>query len=396
MNKKHKAAVAAALLLTITFIVIPAAYGVQPDSAGVLYATYLDWLQGKPVGLAQVNPVLPHSVEKATLVVVDYTSGSPKVIYTGSFISPLVKIKRIPIRTEIKTEFKDGRATQVTVTQYKPVQLLVIVSARDYWGAKFIEFTPEKPLTHVNVRVPLYRDGVKESVKNFGKGFQVTTNSIGDMYMNVKILRLHSVPGVTEEIDINYDASLALDSFSQAVSEFGTPSKTGWKRSGAVTTPFGYLAPVPTSNGEMKTIYGHVRYDVEITTVCGYLICRNIYTLHPEEIEYFSKIQRGRDPGTIPSNLVKRTHWKSAGNTFLVYFDKSSNDGSIYFSTAVSVCLGGEYGSICFSGTADSYRKTSGGKPVIKVIINSWHGDRLYFAPYSSRGNYYEVYLQWG
>lgn len=398
MKSREKLAVATVITVTLLLVVIPAVYGVQPDNSGVLYSTYLDWLQGKPIGLAQVNPILPHNVEKATLVVIDYTSGQPKVLYKGPFMSPLVRIERIPVGTELKTVVEDGKVRQITVTKYKPIRLYVIVSAKDYWGARFIEFTPNKPLTHVNVEVPLYWDGVKESIRNFGKGFQVDTNSIGNITMpNIKILRLHSVPGVTEKIDIYHAASLALDSFSQSGSQFGgKPSPTGWKRSGAVTTSFEYLAPVPTSNGEMKTVYANVRYKVELTTVCGYLICRNIYTLYPEKITYFSKIQTGRDPGTIPSNLVKGIHWKSAGNTFLVYFDSSSNDGGVYFSTAVSACLGYGYGSVCFSGTVNSYRKTSGSKLRIEVIINSWHGDRLYFAPYSRRGNYYEVYLQWG
>ncbi|WP_297497621.1 hypothetical protein [Thermococcus sp.] len=396
MRSKKKLAVMAVITVIVLLVAVPAVYGVQPDNAGVLYSTYLDWLQGKPVGLAQVNSILPHNVEKAMLVVVDYTSGDPEVLYKGPFMSPMVKIERIPVGTKLKAVIRDGRVSQITVTKYKPVQLLVIVSAREYWGAKFIEFTPDKPLTRVNVRMPLYRDGVGESIKNLGKGFQVTINSIGTMYMDVKILRLHSVLGATEEIDIDHEASLALDSFSQSVSQFGgEPSPTGWECTGAVTTPFEYLAPVPTSNGEMKTVYGHVRYNVELTTVCGYLICRNIYILHPEGIEYFSKIQTGRDPGTIPWNLDKRIHWRSAGNEFKVYFDRSSNDGGVYLSTSVSVCFG-EVATVCFSGTVDSYRKTSGSKPVIKVLINSWHGGRLYFAPYSSRGNYYEVYLQWG
>ena len=396
MRSKKRLAVMAVITVIVLLVVVPAVYGVQPDNSGVLYSTYLDWLQGKPVGLAQVNPILPHNVEKATLAIIDYTSGQPKVLYKGPFMSPTVKIKRIPVGTKLKTIIKDGRVIQVAVTEYRPVQLLVIVSAKDYWGARFVEFTPDKPLTRVNVRVPLYWDGVRESIRNFGKGFQVTTDSIGATYMDVKILRLHSVPGVTEEIDINHSASLALDSFSQSVSQFGgKPSPTGWKRSGTITTPFGYLAPVPTSNGEMNTIYGHVRYDIGLSTVCGYLICRTIYTLKPEEIEYFSKIQTSRDTGTIPSGLEKRIHWRSAGNEFKVYFDRSANDGGVYLSTSVSVCFG-EGATVCFVGTVNSYRKTSGSKPVIKVLIKNWHGDRLYFAPYSYKGNYYEVYLQWG
>jgi len=385
----------AVITVIVLLVAVPAVYGVQPDNAGVLYSAYLDWLQGKPVGLAQVNPILPHNVEKATLVVIDYTSGQPKVLYKGSFMSPTVKIKRIPVGTKLKTVIKDGRVSQVTVMEYRPVQLLVIVSAKDYWGARFVEFTPDKPMTLVNAKVPLHRDGIGESIKNLGTGFRVTTETVGSAYMDLKIFRLHSVPGVEETLVINNGNTIAIDSFSQEVESWEDPSPTGWERSGAVNTVFGYGAPVPTSNGEMKIVYGHVRYRVDKYTVCGYLICRTFYELNPQEIEYFSKIDTKSDPETIPSNLPKRYHLRSAGNSFTVYFDKSNDDDGVYFSTSVSTCFG-EGVTICFTGNVDTYRKSDGNRPSIRVIIHSWHGDKLYFAKYSSRGNYYEVPLQWG
>jgi len=390
---KSEIAVAAVTAVTLLLVVVPAVYGVQPDSAGVLYATYLDWLQGKPVGLAQVNPVLPHSVEKATLVVIDYTSGQPKVLYKGPFMSPLVKIKRIPVGTELKTVVEDGKVRRITVTKYKPVQLYVIVSGRGYWGAKFIEFTPEKPLTHVNVRVPLYRDGVKESVKNFGKGFQVTDTTVGYREELVKIFRLHSVPGVTEKLILNAGkTNVFLDSFSKSSSDFGS---TNWKRSGPESTVLNIAAAAPTSNGEMKVVYGQVRFRLDKYTVCGYLICRTVYHLHPVAVVGMPKVETLADPGVIPSNLEKITYPKSLGNSFTISFGRSSDDKGVYLSTAVSLCFGGEFMSICFTGNVNTYRESTN-PPKIGVIIDQWHGSRLYYAPYSSRGNYYEVYLQWG
>ncbi len=395
MRSKKRLAVMAVITVIVLLVAVPAVYGVQPDNAGVFYSTYLDWLQGKPVGLAQVNPILPHNVEKATLVVIDYTSGQPKVLYKGPFMSPMVKIERIPVGTKLKTVTENGRVSQVTVTEYRPVQLLVIVSAKDYWGARFVEFTPDKPMTPVNAKVPLHRDGIGESIKNLGTGFQVTTETVGSAYMDLKIFKLHSVPGVEETVVINNGNTIALDSFSQAVESWEDPSPTGWERSGAVNTVFGYGAPVPTSNGEMKIVYGHVRYKADKYTVCGYLVCRTFYELKPQEIEYFSKIDTKSDPETIPSNLPKRYHLRSAGNSFTVYFDKSNDDGGVYFSTSISTCFG-EGVTICFTGNVNTYRKSDGNRPSIRVIIHSWHGDKLYFAKYSSRGNYYEVPLQWG
>lgn len=395
MRSKKRLAVMAVITVIVLLVAVPAVYGVQPDNAGVLYSTYLDWLQGKPVGLAQVNPIIPHSIEKATLVVIDYTSGQPKVLYKGSFMNPTVKIKRIPVGTKLKTVTKNGKASQVMVTEYRPVQLLVIVSAKNYWGAKFVEFTPNKPMTPVNARVPLHRDNIGESIKNLGRGFQVTTETAGSAYMDLKIFRLHSVPGVEETLIINSGNTIALDSFSQAVESWEDPSPTGWERSGAVNAVFGYGAPVPTSNGEMKIVYGHVRYRVDKYTVCGYLVCRTFYELKPQEIEYFSKIDTKSDSGTIPSYLPKRYHLRSAGNRFTVYFDKSNDDGGVYFSTSISTCFG-EGVTICFTGNVDTYRESSGNRPSVRVTIKDWHGALLYFAKYSSNGNYYEVPLQWG
>ena len=394
MRSKKRLAVMAVITVIVLLVVVPAVYGVQPDNSGVLYSTYLDWLQGKPVGLAQVNPILPHNVEKATLVVIDYTSGQPKVLYKGPFMSPMVKIERIPVGTKLKTVTENGRVSQVTVTEYRPVQLLVIVSAKDYWGARFVEFTPDKPMTPVNAKVPLHRDGIGESIKNLGTGFQVTTETVGSAYMDLKIFKLHSVPGVEETLVINNGNTIALDSFSQAVESWEDPSPTGWERSGAVNTVFGYGAPVPTSNGEMKIVYGHVRYKADKYTVCGYLICRTFYELVPQEIEYFSKIVTQHDPGTIPSNMIREYHLKDAGNNFDVYFHNNHDDGGLYFSTSVSACSGGGI-AVCFTGNVNTYRKSTN-PPIISVKINSWHGDKLYFAPYSYRGNYYEVPLQWG
>lgn len=145
----------------------------------------------------------------------------------------------------------------------------------------------------------------------------------------------------------------------------------------------------------MKTVYATVRYRIDRYDVCGYLICRTVYELIPQEIVYFSKIDTDNDPGTIPSNLIRYSHLRDAGDEFTAYFQESSDDGGVYFSTSVSACAG-EGVQICFSGTVDTYRQSSNNRPAVKVIINSWHGNVLYFAKYSENGNYYEVPLQWG
>jgi len=398
MNKKHKAAVAA-LLLTITLIVIPAAYGVQPDNAGVLYSTYLDWLQGKPVGLASLSVEPQGDVEKATLAVIDYTFGRPRTLYVGPLETPTVKIKRVAVGTKRVTVLENGRPVEKLKTLYHPVTLLVIVSGKNHWGAKVVQFSPEKPMTHITVRMRLHKGGSATTVASIREGFSVTTEPLGPMRMkNVKIFRLHSVPGVEERVEIGKNDMLAIDSFSQTTDPWtGKPDPDGWERAGRVNTPFGSASPVPTSNGQMKTVYATVRYSVDTHTVCGYLICRTVYTLIPKEIEEFSKIETGTDPGRIPSNLVKLHHYQSSGDSLDVYFQEDHDDGGVYFSSAVSACIGEGF-SICFTGNINTYRSSKAyvNRPVIKVVIHEWKSRVLYYAKYSSNGNYYEVYLQWG
>lgn len=398
MRSKKKLAVAAVIVAVMVTMIIPSAYGVQPDNAGTLYSTYLDWLQGKPVGLAKISLGMDHQIQRATLVVVDYTLGEPKILYQGPMLTPTVKIQRIPKGTKIETVIKDGKVVREPRTVYRPVKLLIIVSGENYWGTKFIEFHPEKPLTSVNIKVPLHRDNIGPSIQNLNpkNEFQATSVKVGDMFMeDVKIFRLYSVPGVEEHLIINEDDTLAIDSFSQTVAQWEQPSSDRWERSGRVSTPFGYASEVPTSDGKMKTVYATVRYRIDRYDVCGYLICRTVYELIPQEIVYFSKIDTDNDPGTIPSNLIRYSHLRDAGDEFTAYFQESSDDGGVYFSTSVSACAG-EGVQICFSGTVDTYRQSSNNRPAVKVIINSWHGNVLYFAKYSENGNYYEVPLQWG
>ncbi|WP_367884614.1 hypothetical protein [Thermococcus sp. JCM 11816] len=157
MRSKKKLAVAAVIVAVMVTMIIPSAYGVQPDNAGTLYSTYLDWLQGKPVGgLAKISLGMDHQIQRATLVVVDYTlGGEPKILYQGPMLTPTVKIQRIPKGTKIETVIKDGKVVREPRTVYRPVKLLIIVSGENYWGGtKFIEFHPEKPLTSVNIKVP--------------------------------------------------------------------------------------------------------------------------------------------------------------------------------------------------------------------------------------------------
>ncbi|MDK2914250.1 MAG: hypothetical protein PWQ79_1165 [Thermococcaceae archaeon] len=400
MRKWEKLMIPLLGVVLVVFVAVPLAYGVSPADSDVLYSTYLDWLQGKPVGLASVSVQIDRSLEDMVVVVVDYSEGEPKILYVGTSTAPLVKVARIPVGTYTEREVVDGEAKEVLKTRFRENKLLVIVSAKGYWGARFVEFSPEKPLSKLEVRVPLKEEG--SGVTSYSGGrVSASVVSLGTKIVdNIKLFKLHSVPGVTQKVIIDENDKMAIDSFSQAGNAWSEEvDPNGWERSGSVNVPFGYAPDnLGASNGEMKVVYGRVRYRLDRYYVCGYLLCRPIYELVPEEIVGFSKIETLSDPGKIPSGLIKEAHLKTAGESFRVFFHDLSDDGGVYLSTpSLSFCIG-EGVNVCFTGSVDSYRKSEGAASRIafQIIINNWRGSRLYYAKYSSRGNYYEVPLEWG
>lgn len=395
MRSKKRLVTTAIIMAVMLTMIVPSAYGVQPENAGTLYSVYLDWLQGKPVGLASIEVSTDRSVEDATIVIVDYTFGEPKILYVGSSKTPTVKIKRIPERTESITIVRDGKTYEEVKTVYREVTLLVIVSGKQYWGTQFIQFSPEKPLSKVIAKINLHEGKADRSLK--GYSFSATSVYLGEMDISdIKIFTLHSVPGVTQKLVIDEDDKIAIDSFSQTTSISEEVDPYGWVPSGKVNTPFGYSSEVPTSNGKMNIVYATVTYRVDKYYICGNLMCRAVYELVPQEIAGFSGIEEQNDPGTIPSNLRKYAHLRSAGNSFNIYFHDNRDDGGVYFSSAVSGYIGTGV-SICFTGTVNTYRASeSSHRPSFNITITRWYGNKLYYAKYSQEGNYYEVPLEWG
>ncbi|ACS34580.1 hypothetical protein [Thermococcus gammatolerans] len=398
MKKSRTKIAATALLLAAVILVIPAVYGVQPDNAGTLYSAYLDWLQGKPVGLAKINIQTPEKLSGAKIVVIDMTSQKPRQLYSGDLYTPTVKIERKPMGTYLETKVENGRVESVEKVRFMPVTLLIIVANENYWGVKTITFEPNKPMTTLNLKVPLHkgkarRGGIHvESIRTEDHG-EITINGI-------KTAIIRSLPGTTVSWVVGRDDAIAYESFSQDWVD--KPDPTMWQDSGSTLVKDKEIScAISASDGEVRLVTSNVAYRVTETEICTWLWCRDIWTLVPIRIENFHVTSIGHYSGEIPAGMPVRYRDRSENiNSFDILFDGSSDNGGVYFTTTIStqVC-GGAGVQVCFTGNVDTYRESATGyRPHYHVTINNWgHHTRLYYAYKDGNGrNYYEIYLKWG
>jgi len=398
LRSSKRLAVTAAIVAITLAIVVPSAYGVQPDNAGTLYSVYLDWLRGKPVGLAQINVLTEEELVRPRVVVIDLTSQGPELKYSGGLYNPTIKIERRPLGTYLETEVVDGRVKTVERVRFRPVTLLVIVADGDYWGAVTVSFEPSMPLTSLNVRVPLHHEPAKGGIHVEG----VETIDHGTMTMDgIKTAIVRSIPGTTVSWVVDRYDAIAYESFSQETGG-GLPDRNGWRSSGTVfVTNKEVSGRVTVSDGDVRLITSKVDYRITETRVCTYLWCRVIWSLTPVTIINFHGTPLGHYGGGIPPGMRVEYRDRSDNmNGFNVLFDAPSDNGGVYFTTSLSGSICGGVGlQVCFSGSVSTYRKSLPGyRPHYSVEIINWGThSRLYYAYKDRNGrNYYEVYLEWG
>ncbi|USG99519.1 hypothetical protein K1720_08375 [Thermococcus argininiproducens] len=398
MERRAKLMVAIPILVLVILVAIPTAYGVPLENSDVLYSAYLDWLQGKPIGLVNINVNLEKTLHNPIIVIKDYSTEIPKILYSGNFMSPTVKIERIPIGTYIENVQENGEIKQVLKTRFRPVSLLVIIADENYWGARVINFEPKEPLTKVSVEVPLHYEPVKKGVYVQG------TSSIdyGTLRMNgIKTAKIRSLPGLEVSWVVERDDAISYESFSQSKSISGVPPDPDeWQSSGpTLVQDKDVWITYSVSNGNVRLVTSDVLYQISEDEICSWTWCRAIWSLVPVRIKNFHSTITGSYSGGIPSNLEREARYKSEGtNEFAISFDAPTDNEGVYFSTSISVC-GGEGVQVCFTGSVDTYRESkSHYRPHYEVKINEWGShDVLYYAYLDRDGrNYHEIFLQWG
>ncbi|MCD6523655.1 MAG: hypothetical protein J7K48_01455 [Thermococcus sp.] len=393
MKRSRTKIAATALLLVAVILMIPAVYGVQPDNAGTLYSTYLDWLRGKPVGLAKINIQTPEKLNGAKIVVVDLTSQKPRQLYSGDLYTPTVKIERKPMGKFIETKLINGKVETVERIRFKPVTLLIIVANDNYWGVKTITFEPSKPMTTLNLKIPLHREKAGRSGIHVES---IWTKDHGTMTIRgIKTAIVRSIPGTTVSWVVGRDDAIAYESFSKSWSD-------EWRSTGpTLVTNKAISGEITVSDGETLLVTSDVVYRITETEVCTWLWCRDIWSLVPIRIENFHGKPLSTYNGDIPPGMeVDYRDKEDHLNSFNILFDGSSDNGGVYLTTTISTQVCGGAGiQVCFTGNVDTYRESATGyRPHYHVTINSWgHHSRLYYAYKDGNGrNYYEIYLKWG
>ncbi len=397
LTRKKRIATAAVLVAVMITIVVPSAYGVQPDNAGALYSAYLDWLQGKPAGLAHINVHTEKKLTNPKVVIVDLTSQRPEQKYSGSIVNPTIKIERKPLGTYLETETINGKPETIEKVRFRPVTLLVIVADKDYWGARTVSFEPTQPMMRLDVEVPLHYEPAKggfhvESIETVDHG----TLTIPD----IKTAIVRSITGVQVSWVVERDDALTYESFSQETWG-GLPDEDRWESSGtALVTDKDISGSIDVSDGDVRIITSNVNYRITETEICTYTWCRTVWSLTPVHIRNFHGTPGGYYSGGIPSGMPREYRDKTDNmDSFNILFDAPSDNGRVYLTTSISTSVCGGIGvQVCFSGSVSTYRESgSGHRPHYEVEITDWGTlSRLYYAYKDGNGrNYYEIYLEW-
>jgi len=349
MQRKHIVA-AVSLFVVSSLLVAPAIQGVPPSCSDELYSLYVDWLRGKPVGLAvfRVNPLYNGREFKGPLIitVINYSSGTPRVVLakqiTGAS-SVAFRIQRIPAGVEDTTILENGkvRAGRRTVflSQSYFIGVVGLADGRLYSGGKFVTFEPNKPITRITINLKLFSRKVSKreleamrrrilEAQTTGeltwKGRKISLALSGGIYYtatpasseySTAVLPagvIHAAPGtevkwcLSAGIQTKGPTGIWYDSFYQDVL-VGKPDSNSWRKGDknmaiAHTDSCVSLDNAHSSQYRRKVVNAKVEYELDSYMVASSWLGVIEYVLVPRYI--FNLVEspaQGESPPAVPS-----------------------------------------------------------------------------------------------
>jgi len=387
-------------IVFLVLVIVPESQGVSVRDSPQLYSLYIDWLQGKPVGLLNVNIKLQESLEDPAVLIVDYTDKArPRVVYSRKGYEALeasLKIPRIPVKV-VRDVTKEGIQEK---TLFKPRTYVVIVSGKNKWDARILRITPERPITRATIKMSL--SPARSFLRPKYSPAVYEHEYLGEDDAYVDVAKVYSVRGIRVAWHMPLYGTVGIDSFKKS-----WMTNDRWVKLG-VEYPISYVdRQITAEDGGAKTVKAHVYYRCDKYTTCGNIWCNEGYIMTPVRINGFY--------GSSTSNPLGAEHPNSAyveyvreedeyDNYFQVAADNYANDGGKYLTTpSISLTFGAGPVSISFSGSIDSYRSSDSEhpRPYFDVWIKTWKNHRLYYwwmkespARVSSKATY-EVGFSW-
>ena len=390
----------AASIIFLFFVILPESQGVPAKDSLQLYSLYLDWLQGKPVGLLNVDIQTSGSLEDPVVLIVDYTNkAQPKVVYSGrghNAFEVSFKIPRIPFKV-VRVATEEGVQEK---TVFRTRTYVIIVSGKNTWDAQILRITPEHPITKVGVKV--FPNKASSFLKRGSSPTVYEHEYLGEDDAYVKVAKVYSVPGVRVAWHMPLYGTVGIESFKKS-----WMTNDEWVELG-VEYPISYVdRQITVEDGDAKTVIAHVYYRCDKYTTCGNLWCNEGYVLIPVKITgfYSSYIPNPLD-GTHPnSGYVEYVSKEDEyDNYFQVAADNREDDSTTYLvTTSVSLSFGVGPVSVSFNGDVDSYRSSDleHPRPYFDVWVKAWKAQRLYYwwmkqspAQVSNKATY-EVGFSW-
>ncbi len=376
MRKVHVALISLLIILLSPSYTLWGVYANVEDNV-LLYQLFLEWLQGKPVGLVKIV-IRPSTPDDYIVIVHNLTAPWAKpyceIIYKGKSLTPLIKILRYVYST------RNGRI------EYFPVDFLVVLIGRSYFGAATVHVVPRKPFVTAEVEVNVHEKANRvESILQSSSGSTVLGYA-GDW---VKSGALHTIVGMTATWYITRNTRLYYSQFVRegVLSAEHDPSDPSapveysgdWFESGKASADSVIGTGRSLSNGDKRLIELYVEYRWErhwLLMGSQYEIWEILVPVWIKNIKWGNSIKCTLCGKTAPNpNLYIDPEDKLPYELDLYY-----NDDARWLETAVTLIFSITGGPFEFSLEVAIYRTLTGESPYLTVDSIDWsHGNKLYY-----------------
>ena len=382
------------LLISLLIILLLPSYTLWGIYASVednvlLYQLFLEWLQGKPVGLVKIV-IRPSTPDDYIVIVHNLTAPWAKpyceIIYKGKSLTPLIKILRYVYSA------RNGRI------EYFPVDFLVVLIGRNYFGAATVHVVPQKPFVIAEVKVNVHEKAKRlySVLRNYERkkvnsALQETSGSIVFAYAGawVKSGALHTIAGMTATWHITRNTYLYYSQFVRdgVLSAEYDPSDPNapvvwsgdWYESGKAAADSVIGTGRSLSNGDKRFIMLYVEYRWErywLLSDSEYEIWEILVPVWIKNIEWGSSITCTLCGKPAPNPNLYISPEDNLPYELELYY----SDDVRWLETAVTLTFSITGGPFEFSLEVAIYRTVAGEKPYLTVDSIDWsYGNKLYY-----------------
>jgi len=357
------------------------------------------------------NGVVPKNKMIVAIHVLKETSNVSERVFIGKVNVPFkyrLKVKRIPVGlTQTHRVVMEGGKFKTIVEEnplFKEVTIAVFILDPEYFGSKVLFIEPKKRITQVNVIIELCKTKKAKSTslhKPHTLNSIRTYTEVDEKKVWLKAGEVHSIDGLSVKWCIGRNGALYFESYGRemvSLIEPGDLYDSGWYSNGKKETKSSIGIEVGVSDGVKKIVEAYVLYRCEywwyVDSFSG--VTYDYFWAYPV---WFDSIRLGSSISCITCD--SEHPWYAGEVSDATYFEipfaKSDSDEKWLF-TRVDISFWFSIGEIKFGATISLYRAAGSNTrepPYLKVYINEWKNDILYWWYDNNDDKRYEAHFSW-